>query len=67
MDVIRFSETSVHIRTTWRYIPEEGNIKIARDTCLPYRTKKLRERKNLGAPGSFQTPFKRSLAVWMRL
>jgi hypothetical protein len=26
MEVIRSSETSVHIRTTWRYIPEDGNI-----------------------------------------
>jgi hypothetical protein len=26
MDVIRSSETSDHIRTTWRYIPEDGNI-----------------------------------------
>jgi hypothetical protein len=26
IELIRFSETSVHIRTNWRYIPEDGNI-----------------------------------------
>jgi hypothetical protein len=26
MKLIRSSETSVNIRTTWRYIPEDGNI-----------------------------------------
>jgi hypothetical protein len=29
MDVIRSSETSVHKLTTWRYIPEDGNMHIA--------------------------------------
>jgi hypothetical protein len=29
MEVIRFSETSVNIQTTWRYIPEDCNIQEA--------------------------------------
>jgi hypothetical protein len=28
MQVIQTSETSVHIRTTWNYIPEDGNINM---------------------------------------
>jgi hypothetical protein len=30
MEVILSSETSVHIRTKWRYIPEDGSILIPR-------------------------------------
>jgi hypothetical protein len=42
MEVIRYSERSLHIRTTWRYIPDDGNIHS-------YRHENLRSYKNLEA------------------
>jgi hypothetical protein len=35
MEVIHSSETSVHIQTTWRYIPQDGTIHttVVRTTC----------------------------------
>jgi hypothetical protein len=30
MEIIRFSETSIHIRTTWRYVPEDNITAAAR-------------------------------------
>jgi hypothetical protein len=37
MEVLSFSETSVHIWTTRRYIPEDGNIHNYRSENLKFR------------------------------
>jgi hypothetical protein len=41
MEVICFSETSVHIRTIWCYIPEDGNSHSYRCENLKYYKVKL--------------------------